>query len=154
MNHKHGHSRKNGRRTPTYWSWAKMLERCRDPKRKYYGAKGVKVCERWLSFENFLADMGERPAGCSIDRINGAKGYEPDNCRWVTQSRQMRNTARTVWLEHDGRRMPMKDWAEATGIPYEILKSRIGKQGWSAERALTEPTHPRGGWQTWTNRQI
>ena len=85
MNLKHGHSRRN--RTSTYNSWRNMLRR---PKRtdkqskKYYADKGIKVCDRWLEFENFLADMGERPEGYLIDRINPDENYEPSNCRWAT----------------------------------------------------------------------
>jgi hypothetical protein len=93
----HGHSRR-GMWSPTYFSWQKMLQRCNNPnsdRYKYYGARGIIVCERWLhSFENFLADMGERPPKRSIDRINNNGNYEPGNCRWATQSEQVRNSRR------------------------------------------------------------
>ncbi len=88
----HGHSRP--RRTPTYGTWTAMRKRCMNPKDKYYadyGGRGITVCARWLSFENFLADMGERPAGRSIDRIDNARGYEPGNCRWATAREQRAN---------------------------------------------------------------
>jgi len=81
-------------RTPTYRSWDGMKQRCLNPKATgyaRYGGAGVTVCDRWLSFENFLADMGARPEGTTLDRINPTLGYEPGNCRWATRSEQNRN---------------------------------------------------------------
>lgn len=86
---KHG-----GVRTPTYKSWSAMLKRCRDVSDLRYGGRGITVCERWYSFSNFLADMGERPRGTSIDRIDVNGNYEPSNCRWATAKEQGRNTRR------------------------------------------------------------
>jgi hypothetical protein len=75
--------------------WRGMIARCFDPRHdaySYYGAEGIRVCERWMeSFDNFLADMGERPRGMSIERENGAVGYEPSNCKWATKQEQMVN---------------------------------------------------------------
>ena len=90
---RHGHSRENGQRTPTYNSWANMVKRCTNPKQKrfkHYGGRGISVCERWRSFVNFLADMGERPSlKHSIDRFPNPSGnYEPGNCRWATPQQQ------------------------------------------------------------------
>jgi DNA-binding CsgD family transcriptional regulator len=89
----HGQSHE---RRSTYATWQSMLQRTRDPERIYYAARGITVCDRWEpkrggSFENFLADMGERPDGMSIDRIDSAGNYTPDNCRWATQLQQQHN---------------------------------------------------------------
>lgn len=86
---KHGFNR-----TPTYVTWCAMHARCTNSKLKSfkdYGGRGIRVCDRWKDFANFLADMGERPTGRSIDRIDVNGNYEPDNCRWATASEQRRN---------------------------------------------------------------
>ena len=98
----HGHALKNGK-TPTYGSWMAMLQRCHNPANKrwkYYGGRGIKVCDRWRVFKNFLADMGERPIGMTLDRWPDASGdYRPDNCRWATPTQQSRNR-RNYILRH------------------------------------------------------
>ena len=90
----HGHALKTNK-SRTYHSWDHMIQRCTNPKNtsyEYYGGRGISVCTRWLnSFENFLEDMGERPEGTSIDRINNDGNYEPNNCRWATKLEQLQN---------------------------------------------------------------
>ncbi len=92
---RHGHTWHGGR-TATYMSWQCMIQRCTNPNNKRwncYGGRGIRICERWLhSFENFLAEMGERPEGKTLDRYPDNNGnYEPSNCRWATRKQQMRN---------------------------------------------------------------
>ncbi len=105
MNHtiSHGHTvRVNGKRTrsTTYVIWMSMRQRCGNKRHRHYaryGGRGITVCERWSGtsgFASFLLDMGERPEGLSIDRIDNDKGYSPENCRWVTASEQIQNSSK------------------------------------------------------------
>lgn len=90
---RHGHARRK-KASKTYWIWHGIIQRCTYAKSaayKYYGGRGIKVCDRWLVFDNFLADMGEKPPGKTIDRINNDGHYEPDNCRWATMKEQSQN---------------------------------------------------------------
>jgi hypothetical protein len=98
LNVTHGHNPSSGS-SPTYRTWRAMHTRCRYPTAvgyKNYGGRGIKVCEYWGDFSNFLKDMGERPSGTSIDRINPDGDYEPGNCRWATAKEQAANKRRTV----------------------------------------------------------
>lgn len=137
---KHGHAF-NGLKTPTYRSWYAMVARCTNPKNKRwarYGGRGIKVCDRWLDFRNFLADMGERPVGMTLDRSDNARGYEPANCRWATAIEQGRNTARTRLIAYEGKSYPLRTLAEHFGINHEALRHRLDA-GWPVEKALKEP---------------
>lgn len=128
----------------TYKVWCSMHSRCRDNvgrARKWYFEKGIRVCERWNVFENFLEDMGEVPDGFSIDRINGNKGYEPSNCRWADWPTQCRNTSSNVILEIDGQSKVIVDWAKISPVSYSTISSRLRK-GWPAKKAVFEPTTP------------
>lgn len=120
--------------TLAYSSWVSMLHRCENPQRHRYnihGGRGIRVCERWLLFENFYADMGERPSHAhSLERENNDGPYSPDNCVWATQRDQMRNTRRNTRLTHEGKTMTMIEWAELVGSPHSTLSWRK-QQGWS-----------------------
>lgn len=105
-NRRHLHRRQpsNGLRSPTWISWTSAKSRCFNPNAAgyaSYGGRGITVCARWLDFANFLADMGERPEGTSLDRIDGTKGYEPGNCRWATRAQQSRNRYNVRFTEED-----------------------------------------------------
>jgi hypothetical protein len=128
--------------TRTYQIWNHMKRRCTDPthpKWMHYGGRGVTVCERWYSFSNFLADMGEAPLGLSIDREDNDKGYQPGNCRWATQTQQTRNMRRNIVVTMDGKRQCLSAWCEELGVPYQLAYNRVHKLGWDAERALLAP---------------
>lgn len=127
MKEHHGMSR-----SPEYKSWQGMIDRCHNPNGQRfvsYGGRGIKVCGLWReSFSAFLADVGTRPTPKhSIDRIDNDGDYEPSNCRWALREEQLRNTRRNIFMEHDGRRMVLTDWASETGINFYTLRSRFLK---------------------------
>jgi len=133
MKPKHGYSG-----TPIYQIWGSMLHRCRSPNDMHYdayGERGITVCERWFRFENFLADMGQRPKGRSLDRIDNSKGYAPDNCRWATKMEQQRNMRRNTMVHFQGRDMWIAEAAGLTGITANCITKRL-LRGWPVEKAL------------------
>ena len=129
-------------KTLEYTQWRQMISRCHNPEHhRYplYGARGIKVCDRWR--ENFLAfsgDMGPRPDGHTLDRIDNDGDYAPGNCRWATQKQQMNNTRANRLIEFNGTTRTMKQWAETVGMPYTVLARRIYR-GWPVEAAITTP---------------
>lgn len=130
--------------TKAYKSWNCMVRRCtvKSSNRWHiYGGKGIKVCKRWKnSFSNFLNDMGERPEGTSLDRIDINGNYCKDNCRWATTLEQARNRGNLKIIEAFGKKQLSSQWAQETGIKRQTIEFRI-KQGWSPEEALTLPVN-------------
>lgn len=128
-------------KTSTYSIWDSMIQRCENPARKdydRYGGAGITVCERWHKFDNFLADMGQRPQGLTLDRKNGALGYSPENCRWVSQREQNRNQKSNRVITHNGKTMCLAEWAESIGMNTNTFEARL-RRGWGMERTITEP---------------
>ncbi len=127
--------------TPIWHTWKSMLRRCEEVGHKdypNYGGRGISVCERWHTFENFYADMGDKPDGMSIERTHNEEGYSPDNCVWATKQEQNRNTRSTHFVVVGGRKTSLAEAVEQSGLPYHTVKSRIYR-GWSIEDALTTP---------------
>jgi hypothetical protein len=126
---------------PLYTVWRSMRDRCRNPRFKQfadYGGRGIEICERWSSYANFAADMGERPLGTTLDRIDNAKGYSPDNCRWATRKEQQRNQRRTIFVEVEGVRYRAIELAERAGLKTDTIIERA-KRGLTMEQML-DPT--------------
>ena len=114
-----------------------MVTRCTSRHNaEHYRDRGITVCDRWRKFRHFLADMGERPKGTSLDRIDNDKGYEPGNCRWATRTQQMRNKRTNVTVEYGGRRMCLTEAAEIAGADYKRVRHLYGKQGMTLEAVL------------------
>lgn len=126
-------SRKHGMyQSRTYRSWAMMLVRCfRKNHKDYatYGAVGITVCKKWKKFENFLADMGIRPEGKTLDRINNKKGYYADNCRWATPKEQALNRNDTIYLNLNGQKRSIEECSNLTGINRITLFQRVKRLG-------------------------
>lgn len=125
----HGQCR-DGNPTGSYTSWQAMKQRCfNDNHQKYadYGGRGISVCERWRdSFEAFYADMGDRPEGMSLDRVDPDGNYEPSNCRWATQKQQMNNrraTVRPVWFQ--GESYTVSEFARRIGVKRSLVQYRL-----------------------------
>lgn len=124
-----------------------MKQRCANPKNsqyKNYGARGIKVCARWAeSSANFIADMGIKPPGMSIERIDNDGDYSPENCIWADAKQQAANKKTTIKITHDGVTLCATEWAKRIGRPPKTILSRI-RQGWKVSDILDEGLQLRG----------
>jgi predicted DNA-binding transcriptional regulator AlpA len=138
INYKHG-----AKGTKTYNIWKKIRQKCNDPNDVGYekfGGAGIKVCERWGDYTNFLEDMGEVPFGMTLGRKDSEMDYCKENCLWVTREEMDNSRHNTIWLEHNGERRTLRQWAEIMGISRDVLYSRIYCRNWSVEKAFSTPT--------------
>lgn len=135
------------RQSPEYTSWRSMIERCRSPNSTgwhRYGGRGISVCDRWHSFENFLADMGRKPSPHhSIDRIDNDGNYEPENCRWATNAEQLYNRSCTRRIEYRGQSLTIMEASRISGLPSPTIKRRV-LLGWDPIDVIEKPLMPRG----------
>lgn len=128
------------RGSPEYASWNSLRDRCNNVNNSryfQYGGRGISVCDEWGDFQNFYRDMGDRPSGTSIDRINVDGDYCKENCRWATSTEQANNKTNNVKICFNGETKTIADWARHIGVKYGTLQARL-KRGWSVERALTK----------------
>lgn len=132
----------NGARSSEYISWIAMRTRCKNTGGKdyaRYGGRGIQVCDRWSSFDAFLADMGPKPSRRrSLDRIDNGKGYSPENCRWATKRTQGENRDVTIWITHNGVTKTQSSWSRYLGGSTSLVAGRLAK-GWSEAKAVTTP---------------
>ena len=132
-------------KTPEYRAWYNMKDRCFNPNHKQYsdwGCRGITVYDRWLNFENFLADMGSRPtAKHSLDRIDNNADYSPENCRWSTRVDQQNNTRynRLITIGNDTR--TIAQWENKMGYSRSVIQNRL-KLKWSEYKAVMTPVKP------------
>lgn len=129
-----------------------MLDRCTNPHNKSfkdYGGRGIRVCERWRNgeggqtgFECFVSDLGPRPAGGTIERLDVNKGYCPENCAWVSKAAQARNTRRNIHIEIGGRKLTVAEWARVKRISEFTIYRRL-EAGWEPAKAVLSPVNVR-----------
>ena len=135
-------------RSSIYYAWAGMIQRCENPKSKWYhryGGRGIKVCKEWREdFLTFYADMGDKPEGLELDRIDNDGDYSKANCRWATRTEQIRNRITTKHLTFNGETLPLPEWAKKLGMSRKVLERRI-RDEWTTEKALSTPKSGRWG---------
>ncbi len=139
----HGESRGKNQ-SAEYRIWSSMKQRCSNPKTrryKHYGEKGISVCERWLGkdgFKNFISDMGRRPEGMTLERVNGNLGYSAANCCWATYFHQNNNRSINNFQDLNGKTQTVTQWAREIGIKASQVFLRMHR-GWDFEKALLTP---------------
>ena len=127
-----------------YRMWISMIYRCENPKHnayKYYGAKGITVCEEWHDFSAFKkwADETKPFKDATVDRIDNNKGYSPDNCRWADMSTQANNRSSNLEITYNGETHNLREWSEMLNLDYKRVHNRMNKLGWSFEKAVSTP---------------
>lgn len=134
----HGHNRK-GRPTKTYMVWGAMIQRCtnkNNARYSNYGGRGINVCDRWADFQNFLDDMGNKPDGYTLERIDNNEGYCKDNCQWVSYKKQNANRRNNKYVSLDGEVKTYGEWCAEKGVPKSSVHWRVKQKGETYEQAL------------------
>lgn len=143
--HQGGTDKRHGMsHSPTHRTWVQMRARCQRPSSdgwQAYGGRGIRVCERWESFENFLADMGHRPPGMTLDRLDVNGDYSKANCRWASATQQASNRRNNRLFTLDGVTLTQSQLCRNFGINWCTVRDRLSR-GWTVEDAFKRPTDP------------
>jgi len=126
--------------TPTWRSWRSMRQRCNNKNHTTYsnwGGRGITICPEWEDFIVFVKEMGVRPTGMTLERIDNDGNYHKENCKWATALEQSNNRRNNTRYEYCGHNLTSTQWAERVGISRQLIDHRINKAGWSIEKALT-----------------
>ena len=151
MKRTHGRSR-----TLIFFRWQSMMRRCYDPKTEgysRYGARGIRVCERWHKFEEFYEDMGEPPKGMTLERLDNNGDYCKENCTWASYKTQARNRRDNHLVTWRGETKTVSEWCEITGLPRSTVQYRY-RRGWPVEEMLTYPVGKRYQKRRWYRRPL
>jgi hypothetical protein len=127
-----------GARSRVYNIWLGVVQRCTNPNRdtfSYYGGRGITICDRWKDFNNFYEDMGDPPEGHTLERKDNNVGYAKDNCVWATKEQQSNNTRRNRYIEVDGVKLTVAQWAKLSGVPAVTIIKRLNN-GIPPEQAI------------------
>lgn len=125
-----------------YWVWADMRQRCKNPRNKAYpnyGGRGIRVCDAWSKFEAFVSDMGPRPLGGTLDRVDNNGDYSPGNCRWATRQQQNSNRRNCIYVNDGNERVTLKEYCRRHKMPYRAVVKRIQDYDWPLGEALSTP---------------
>jgi hypothetical protein len=134
-------------KTREYRIWQGIKERCLNPKRreyKWYGGRGIKICDRWMEFENFIADMGKSPENYTVDRKDVNKGYDPENCIWIPFKKQGWNTRKTIRVKDGAEIISMREWAKRNNVDRKKVRDFV-KGGLSLEDAMKKVLGEKNG---------
>lgn len=143
----HGHTRRNEKYPLAYTSWTEMNKRCNCPTSKRYqsyGGRGIKICKRWRAFATFYADMGERPKGMSLERLNNNGHYTPKNCKWADATQQANNRRSSRKILFNGTEKTLAEWSRIVKLPSYLIQERISRLKWSVEKSFTTPAARNG----------
>ena len=136
----------NMSRTPIYRIWNTMRQRCQNDKNPHwssYGGRGITVCDRWQTFENFYSDVGDPKKGMTLERCDNNKGYEPGNVYWASRLTQANNRRTNVYLSLSGETKTIAEWGRITGLGKSVIKRRL-ELGWPVWKVLTHPIQDTG----------
>lgn len=142
-------------KSPAYQTWDSMLQRCNNPNcsaYKNYGARGITVSKEWINFHKFYEDMGSRPYGKTLERIDNSFGYSKENCKWASRKEQQNNIRTNRMIYFNGEMKTLSQWADKIKIPYSTLSARINR-GMTIERAITKKNTKFGHSDNYQSRQ-
>lgn len=125
-----------------FWVWCDMRARCESPNHKAYanyGGRGISVCDRWQTFDSFVEDMGERPEGASLDRIDNDRGYSASNCRWATRKEQNSNRRNCILISDGDETVTLREYCRRRQLPYRAIVKRYRDRKWSLVDAVSIP---------------
>lgn len=125
-----------------YWIWAAMIQRCENPNNKQYkdyGGRGITVCDSWFDYQQFKADMGYRPKGCCLDRIDNDGNYCPENVTWADRGQSSSNRRNCIYLDDGPEKVTLKEYCRRHGLKYRAIHKRITQRNWPIEKAVSLP---------------